>query len=73
MWKLIVTKISEVSKTGNIEVAFDVYIDDEVKYPNIEVSGKVEDVVNLAKSRILDLKQQVVQSKKIKVGDEFTL
>jgi len=73
MYKAEIISISNVDASGNMEVVYKIWIDKEVKYDNMQVNGRPDSIVGTIKQQMAELKRQIDEVGKIKVGDEIIL
>jgi len=73
MWKAIVNSKADVDSAGNIEVNFDVYLDDKLFAQSMLINGNPNDIEKMVKEVLLNLKNNVDAAKNIKVKQVITL
>jgi hypothetical protein len=73
VWKAVVTQVSKVDSGGSIIINVDYYMDKEIKYPNIQINGTPDTIVQNIQTKGADLKLQNIQAVQIQVGDEVEI
>lgn len=73
MWKAKIVSKSSVDQSGNIEVVYQILIDDVVTYDQQSVTCTPDGVVERIKARMTDLKAKVDAAKEISEGQEIEL
>jgi len=73
MWKAIVNSKADVDSSGNIEVNFDIYLDDKLFAQSMLINGNPNDIEKMVKEVLLNLKNNVDAAKNIKVKQVITL
>jgi len=73
MWKAKITQVSSVDSNGGLELAFDIYVDGKVLYPNQFINTQPDQAESVIKQKMALLKESVLRAKTIKIGDEITL
>jgi len=75
MWKVTLTEVSEVDSSGNMYVVFDVTNNDtsQMLYKGQKVEGLADNILQIGREKITELKRLAVERAKLKVGDSFLI
>lgn len=73
MWKAIITSVSGMDVSGSVEIRYDIYIDDELIYPNNQFNGISDSFEAQTKQKMSELKTALEKANRLQVGDIITL
>jgi hypothetical protein len=72
--KIRIVRVTPIDASGRMEIGFDLMNDNgTVVYPNLNVSGRPDEIRPHAVALARSLRDEVIKSKQIKVGDEVDI